>query len=387
VIFLPGNISIRVIKDKEEFEALKETWDSLLNKCEDRNIFLSWEWLFSWWTNYSDDRSLHVLLILKDEIPVGIAPFMLYEYRYHFIKYRVLENIGARNIDYGGIIFVGNKEEIVKAIIDYFVSFLEKDGYFIKISQLPEDTIFYQEFRKLLFEYRDKIIVNDTHFTSCPYLVIPESWEKYCASLKRKRRHNLKYSINKIHAQFDVEFISITPSDRLFEKYFNDFAAIHQKRWEQHKIGSLLSDKIVIEFYKNISHRFAYKNWLDFSIMKINNTVASVVFGFNFNKKYYYYTTTFDPQYDRYSLGQIHIAHIIKNSIKKEFEEIDFLKGDEIYKFFWTQTSRKNFEIILSKKCLFQGLRILMFKKFLRFHEITQRTFKENYYLYLKQKK
>lgn len=386
MIFLPGDISIRVIDDKNEFESLREIWDSLLSNCEDRNIFLSWEWLFSWWTHYSDNHTLHILLFLKDEIPVGIAPFMISEYRYYFIKYRVLENICARNVDYGGILFVGNKEEIGTAIIDYFVSFLESKGYFIRISQLPENSIFFREFQNLIFKYPRKIIINNTQLTSCPYLTLPDTWEKYCTSLKRKRRHNLKYSIKKMQIQFNIKFISITPSDGLFEKYFNNFVMLHQKRWELSKISSTLSEKSAIEFYKDVSHRFADKNWLDFNVMMINNSIASVIFGLNFNKKYYYYITTFDPQYDKYSVGQIHIAHIIKNSIRKELGEVDFLKGEEIYKFFWTQTSRKNFEVIISKKCLFHGLRIRIFQKFLRFYEITQRTFKENYYLFLKQK-
>jgi CelD/BcsL family acetyltransferase involved in cellulose biosynthesis len=387
VIFLPGGISIKIIKNIEEFEALQETWNSLLNNCEDRNMFLSWDWLFSWWTHFGDGHTLHILLILKDDSPVGIAPFMISEYRYCFIKYRVLENICARGVDYGGIIFVGNKGEIVKAIIDFLVSFLEDYRYIVRMSQLPENAIFYQEFRKLILEYPDKITFNETHFTSCPYLIIPESWEKYCASLKQKRRHNLKSTIKKINPQFNVDYISITPSNSLFEKYFNDFRVLHQKRWDQFKLPSKFSDNRVIQFYRDISNRFTSHGCLDFSIMKINNTVASVVFGFIFNKKYYCYTTAFDAQYDYYGLGKIHFLHTIKESIKKELKEVDFLKGEEPYKFFWTQTSRKNFEILLSKKRYFQRFRMLIFQKFLRFHEITQRTLKENYYLYLKQKK
>jgi CelD/BcsL family acetyltransferase involved in cellulose biosynthesis len=386
VIFLPGDISIKIIENNEEFGALKETWESLLNNCEDRNIFLSWEWLFSWWTHFGEGHNLHILLILKGDSPIGIVPFMISEYRYCFIKYKVLENICARGVDYGGIIFVGNKEEIIETIFDFLVSFTENYRYIVRMSQLPEDAVFYQEFRKLIIEHSDKISFNETHFTSCPYLLIPESWEKYCASLKNKRK-KLKYLINKIHKKFDIEYISIIPSNSLFEKYFDDFRLIHQKRWDQFKLPSHLSDKRIIQFYKDICYRFADNGYLDFSIMKINNTVASVVFGFNFNKKFYYFATAFDSQYESYSLGKIHFLQIIKESIKKELKEVDYLKGDERYKLFWTQTSRKNFEILLSKKRHFQRFRMLIFQKFLQFHEITQRSLKTNYYLYLWKRK
>lgn len=386
MIFVDSSITIRVIENNEDFEELKETWNTLLENCEDKNIFLTWEWMFSWWTYFGENSSLQILLMFKDKIPIAIAPFMISKYNKYFVKYRVLENIGSRHIDYSGIICAGDTREIFKSLFDYLVTFLENGTFIVKISHIPDDSVLLKKIRDMSYEYDNRLVFHETQITACPFLSIPESWEIFWSSLKRKRRHNLKRSITKLHGQFNVKYISIKPTDSSFNKLFNDFVIVYQKRWGQHKISSKFSNTQFIQFYQEICRRFANNNCLDFNIMTLNNCLASVILGFYFNKKYYYYTITFNPEFEHYSLGQIHILNIIKNSIENKLTEIDFLKGEEAYKYFWTQKSHKNYEILISKKGLFKRLRMLIFLKFLRIYEITQRSFKENYYLYIKQR-
>ena len=41
--------TIEEVNDVEGFRSLKETWNNLLRESSDNNIFLTWEWLFTWW--------------------------------------------------------------------------------------------------------------------------------------------------------------------------------------------------------------------------------------------------------------------------------------------------------------------------------------------------
>ena len=35
----------------EQFEHLREEWNMLLSQSAEKDIFLTWEWLFAWWKN------------------------------------------------------------------------------------------------------------------------------------------------------------------------------------------------------------------------------------------------------------------------------------------------------------------------------------------------
>ena len=46
------SLTVRVVTDSEEFESLRELWNSLLAKSADNDAYLTWEWLFTWWVDY-----------------------------------------------------------------------------------------------------------------------------------------------------------------------------------------------------------------------------------------------------------------------------------------------------------------------------------------------
>ena len=90
--------AIRVVTDLEQFKALSATWDSLLLESQDDNsIFLTHEWLWTWWRYFGDVKKLNILLIEKEGQAIGIVPLMKIEYRVGLIKFHFLETIGSTN--------------------------------------------------------------------------------------------------------------------------------------------------------------------------------------------------------------------------------------------------------------------------------------------------
>jgi hypothetical protein len=74
---------------------------------------------------------------------------------------------------------------------------------------------------------------------------------------------------------------------------------------------------------------------------------------------------------------------MIKDAIKRGLLELDFLKGSEPYKFYWTKLSRKYMNVLVINKGIFPGLRLKLVYVFLRLWEIRQYSPKEIYSLLL----
>ena len=76
-------MSIQIIKTKDEFCGLREVWNQLLSRSDSDTIFLTWEWLSSWWEAYTGPTDdLHIIVVRDQGGQItGIAPFFLTKQR------------------------------------------------------------------------------------------------------------------------------------------------------------------------------------------------------------------------------------------------------------------------------------------------------------------
>src|SRR5262249_34062566 len=70
-----GAIVVRGIPRIEELQALRAEWDDLLQSSRADVVFLTWEWLLTWWAHVASSWRLHVLTVYEDGRLVGLAPF------------------------------------------------------------------------------------------------------------------------------------------------------------------------------------------------------------------------------------------------------------------------------------------------------------------------
>src|SRR2546430_12209639 len=77
----PRVVSVERIKDPAAFEALREEWDALLEASPSQCLFLTWEWLYTWWKHLGGDRSLCIITARSGDELVAIAPFALRQWR------------------------------------------------------------------------------------------------------------------------------------------------------------------------------------------------------------------------------------------------------------------------------------------------------------------
>src|SRR5438874_11297400 len=66
-------LQVRVIEQNEDFATLGEQWNSLLARSTANTVFLTWEWLYSWWQHFGERRQLSIMLAEQDGKLVGIA--------------------------------------------------------------------------------------------------------------------------------------------------------------------------------------------------------------------------------------------------------------------------------------------------------------------------
>ncbi len=66
---------VEIIDDVAAFERLRPEWTRLLQASAADSLFLTWEWLFTWWKHLAGDRRLFILTVRSGDELIAIAPF------------------------------------------------------------------------------------------------------------------------------------------------------------------------------------------------------------------------------------------------------------------------------------------------------------------------
>ena len=166
-----SNITIRVIKEAQDLQMLVNLWDVLLEKSlDDNSMYLTHEWISTWWKYFGARKELRLLLIEKESELIGIIPLIRNEYRITFIKLYALESVGRTSCNYVGLILPEHREEAVQALLDYIKEHLLKNGVILRLSLIPEDSQFLNILRNNFGAFSKELVFKERVKTLAPIL-------------------------------------------------------------------------------------------------------------------------------------------------------------------------------------------------------------------------
>lgn len=340
-------LKIFEINTLDEFIELKPKWNEVLAKSKDNNIFLTWEYLSTFWRYFGKYAKLRILCVKdKDEI-IAIAPLRQSRYDFmNFLGYNVIEPLGYRGLmpeggDYTGFILTRKEGECLLLILKYLV---EHDSWdFIYMYDVPEASMISYLLPSLpktlpiTCEIKKGVI--------CPYITLPNSMDAFLRELPRKFRRELGRCMRNL--QKDFSKVELKKYDALgsIEETMNIHFELNQKRWKSKQMTGTFKTPEICAFYIDVAKLFAEKGWLALHFLTINDKPVAGLYCFEYNRKMYAAVSGFDPVYSKYSIGNILFLKVIEKCIERKMDEFDFMKGAEPYKFGWTKKYRRNINI------------------------------------------
>ena len=382
---LSGDLSIEEVNNVKRFRSLRETWNTLLQESSDNNIFLTWEWLYIWWRHFGHDKKLRILLIKEGNKIIGIAPFMQVKHKIGVIGCDVLENLCATECDYSGVILTEKRKESIVILLDYLDEIVRTSNIVIRISHIPEDSDFIQALRE---QYRSPLFslsIAEQMVTSCPYIDALETWEDYASTLTKHGRYKvnkLRREILKLKENQRIEYNHYSKGDNLPE-HLDTLFQLHQKRWEERNIYSKFLKPEVRAFYRDISKAFCENNWIDLTFLNIGGQAVAASWGFIYNNRFYYMTSTFDTGYSSLNAGHMLTMRLIERAIQNGLSKFDFLKGDEFFKSYWTHQKLDNIQITIANKGIRGRHLVVLLRLMIKLRNMKERSLRDNLNLML----
>lgn len=354
---------IKEIKNFEELVALKNIWDDLIKTSGKAHLFLSHEWIIVQVKNINPRDRLSVLLIYKDREVIGIAPLVLSRATIKGLYGKVIQFIGDPFSDYGDFIIKDNREKVIDEIFNYLLNQAE-NWDFIDLKEIPEDSPHLKIIENVAKKYSLKNF--RTISSVCPYITVNKSWEDFWEKTSRNLKKDLKRKMNKAEKIGEINYGQIKEI-RQNEKLLKEFFEMHIKKWLDTDTPSRFENLEFRNLWKDLALNTANDGHFLMSILNLNQKTIASEFGFIYDKKYYSYNLTYDPDYAAISPGNILRKYYIQWCFKQGLEEIDFLRGEEEWKFRWTEEKRNNFREVIIHPGLKSRFIYFYFKSLKRF--------------------
>ncbi len=354
-------LRIERINLQTDFASLQTEWDSLLKRSSNNEITLTWDWLYTWWEIFKDDRRQLTILTVRDTENnlVGIAPLQIQIVQpYRFLpKVRQLVFLGygeasddAICSDYLNLIIRSGQElAVIEKLVEYIALELADQWDEIVLDLISEAS---ENFRnlQLAIDLRFKGNALTIQKGPCLFIALPASWDTFLMERPSHFRQKYKYQLNRLSRKGTIRYHAVCTLDELSDR-FHDLIDLHQKRWsEKGKAGVFQSEKFLM-FHKRFSALALPKGHLQLRFLMLDTTPIAVNYNFVYNNKIYAYQSGMDIHIDKdVSPGILLEGYCVQEAISNGMQEYDFLFGERPYKKRWTSTSRDLKAIIISSR-------------------------------------
>lgn len=341
-------LSVSIISSQEEFHALEEPWNRLLEASPSNTFFLRWEWLWSWWEAFGASLgTLHILLVKREDQVVGIGPFYWTTTQAGLFSVRRLlflgtaaggkGDVGSEYLDL--IVLPVYQEEVLAAIS---VQLLQEDRFqewmFLHVpDQAPSLSTLLAQAGKARYW------LQELHRWKCPYISLPARWDQFLESLGSTLRYKFRKNLRELEKHGAYCFRLTRSVDEL-DRDLPTLVLLHQARWEGRGMSGVFADPAYERFLSMVSRYALQHGLLRLSIVTVSDKPVAAVYNIVYGNKVYYYQSGFDTAFDRkVAIGTFAHTLCIKQAIGEELGEYDFLlKGSlDTYKDRWTKAVRE----------------------------------------------
>lgn len=312
-------MAIRVIVVERDWqERVASTWQRLQQQAATASPFQSWEWASLWWKYLGKGKRAQIVCLQEGEDTVGIAPL----YAQMTPTGEVYRWIGTGISDRLGILALPSCERAVAEAVVEWLSTRPR----VDLQQLPEGSYALRAAQAAGWE----AMVQET----CPFVVLPETWETYWESLSKKMRFNLGYAQRQLQRSWNHWQIHLAHSAEI-EGAMHALFDLHTRRWRKRAMPGGFFRKTVRQFHLEWARQAWQNGWLRLYVLQLEHRIGAVMYVFHWGRRAYYYLSGFEPRLARYSLGTVLTAHAIRQAIEEGCVLFDFLRGDEPYKHRW----------------------------------------------------
>jgi CelD/BcsL family acetyltransferase involved in cellulose biosynthesis len=313
-------------RDESGFDALADEWDALLHDSQTDTLFMTHMWQTTWWRHLGEGELL--ILAVRDEngLLVGVAPL----YGLPHAGSVVYHTVGCVDVsDYlDWIVRQGQEERVLASILDSLADEMAEPGHVLELCNVPDGSPTLELLPSLAEERGFQVVhaIEDV----VPLFRLPDSWEAYEQMLQGKARRELRRKLRKVGPYSGVDWYVVGPDHDLP----SEIDAFIELLIKSHPEKADFMDDRNRAFFHAVGRATYDRGYLQLAFLTANAKRVAAYMNFVYGGRLLVYNSGLDPAAYRLSAGIVLMAFLIRQAIEHgEFEILDFLRGDEAYKY------------------------------------------------------
>ena len=329
---------LETIEDTAGLDRLRPEWDALLEASDTDGLFLTPEWLFTWWKHLGDGHRLRVVTVRAGGELVAVAPFVVRPARLdRQPSFRCLELLGSGEVgsDYLDVIVRrGHEAQAVGALADGLASGREV----VALRRLRRSPCFAATLASALARSGWTVVDGDDE--SSRFIRFGgASFAGYLAGLGSAHRQAFRRKLRGLERRHRVELERVD-GEAGRPAGMAALVALHQERWRGLARSEAFSRPELVSFHEEMSRLALTRGWLRLFLLRVDGAPVAALHGYRYRDVFYYYQSGYDPAFARHSVGLVLLGLAIRSAIEEGVVEFDLLHGEERYKRHWARQAR-----------------------------------------------
>jgi CelD/BcsL family acetyltransferase involved in cellulose biosynthesis len=329
-----GDLTVSVISNPAAVARIAPEWGSLWERCPLATTFQRPEWIISWMHTFQPLDPL-IVEVRRHHRLTGIAPFLIYEDG----SRRILGLMGGGVSDYLDILIEDDsRPQVLSAILDC-----------TNRSDLSWDTLNLTDLSAAspLLTLSQHSFVKCGYHDVCTELSLPWNTEHIKAVIPAHKYDNLKNARSRLQRS-GVASIELARQETL-DEFLDALFELHESRWREVGESGVLADEKIQAFHRQTARQLLRLGILRFYGIRFEDRLISTLYCFFEREAAYCYLQGFDPAYSSLSVGSLLLGEAISDALREGKKRVDFLRGQEAYKYSWGVKDAPTFAIQASR--------------------------------------
>jgi CelD/BcsL family acetyltransferase involved in cellulose biosynthesis len=345
---------IDCVRDTPGLLALEPEWRRLVERSASNGIFLTWEWISTWWEVFGARYRPHVLVARDDDgTACGIAPLMLGPgpHKSRFLRH---------------VMFIGQEGDVTSEYLDFIVA----EGREAEIAPALVRRLFDDRWDALLLgnvradsvcygAFEEALAARGLRFDTLrkrpsPFTTLPSTWKELYDGRSRNFRSRFQYTSNVLARTGPVETV-VAGRDMPLDEALDSLVELSRDRWGE--AGESFRTPSYEAFHRKLIPRLHERDALLFVFLRANGRLVAARYDFVYAGKAWCYQSGWLREFEKVSLGDLALGKVLELAISRGCREYDFLGGDAHYKRRWSTGDRTLLDLWAPRSALARAWR------------------------------
>jgi len=324
-------MQVKVLKTLSELEAIESEWNNLVKESASHVPFLRHEYLTPWWKTLGGGEwefgDLHIVTATaEDGSLLGIAPL-----------FQTTNLDGKAALMFMGSIEISDYLDLM-APVGLLPNFIDALLVHLDGPEAPEweilDLYNFLEESETLPVLADAVqqrgwTYSQERIQPAPSIALPSSWDDYLMGIQKKQRHEIRRKLRRAEGyELPVRWYIVEDEASLDDEIdaFLDLMAF------DHEKEAFLTEVMRTQMRASI-HTAFQAGWLQLSFLEIGSEKAAGYLNFDYDNRLWVYNSGINFNFNTLSPGWVLLSYLIQWGIDNGREVLDFMRGDEVYKY------------------------------------------------------